>query len=157
MAGVNRRRRLLACYLLLCDISRRRRRENIEESIGFGYGLCRPNFRPIISQTFSLVLLFLILRKFVIKTIVLLYFFNICRGVIRVACRHFEARIWTWSKQSGASFPNASVASIVWARFSFKIRDRLRVFSSCLCRKDRTWVYLGRLIAPVARIVLSDR
>ena len=40
MAGVNRRRRLLACYLSRCDILRRRRRENIEESIGFGYGLC---------------------------------------------------------------------------------------------------------------------
>ena len=37
MAAVNRRRRLLACYLLLRDILRRRReRENIEESIGFG-------------------------------------------------------------------------------------------------------------------------
>ena len=37
----------------------------------------------------------IILRQFVTKTFVSLYFFNNCRGVILVACRHFEARIWT--------------------------------------------------------------
>ena len=54
-------------------------------------------------------------------------------------------------------YPNASVASIVWTRFRLKICDRLRVFSGRLCRKDRTRVYLGRLIVSVARIFLSDR
>ena len=52
---------------------------------------------------------------------------------------------------------NASVASIVRTRFPLKISDRLRVFSGRLCRKDRTGVYLRRLIVSVARIVLSDR
>jgi len=42
-------------------------------------------------------------------------------------------------------------------RFPLKISDRLRVFSGRLCRKDRTRVYLGRLIVSVARIFLSDR
>ena len=97
MAGVNRRR-LLACYLILCDILRRRRRENIEGSIGFGYGLCSKTeflanrFRDVFSGSSVLI----ILRQ--------LYFFNKCRGVIRVACRHFEARTWTRSKQSSASW-----------------------------------------------------
>ena len=105
MAGVNRRR-LLACCLILCDILRRRRRENIEGSIGFGYGLCSKTeflanrFQDVFSGSSVLI----ILRQFVIKTFVPLYFFNKCRGVIRVACRHFEARIWTRSKQSSASW-----------------------------------------------------
>ena len=106
MAGVYRRRRLLACYLILCDILRRRRRENIEESIGFGYGLCSKTeflanrFQDVFSGSSFLI----ILRQFVIKTFVSLYFFNKCRGVIRVARRHVKARIWTRSKQSSASW-----------------------------------------------------
>ena len=106
MAGVNRRRRLLACYLIRCDILRRIRRKNIEESIGFGCGLCSKTeflanrFPDVFSGSSSLI----ILRQFVIKTFVSLYFFNKCRGVIRVACHHFEERIWTRSKQSSASW-----------------------------------------------------
>ena len=92
MAGVNRRRRLLAYYLIRCDILRRRR-ENIEESIGFGSmtEFLANRFLDVFSGSSFLI----ILRQFVIKTFVSLYFFNKCRGVIRVACHHFEERIWT--------------------------------------------------------------
>ena len=57
-------------------------------------------YRDVFSGSSVLI----ILRQFVIKTFVPLYFFNKCRGVIRVACRHFEARTWTRSKQSSASW-----------------------------------------------------
>ena len=158
MAGANRRR-LLACYLI---ILRRRRRRNIEGSIGFGYGLCSKTeflanrFRDVFSGSSVLI----ILRQFVVKTFVPLYFFNKCIGVIRVACRHFEARTWTRSKQSSASWDMSQRFCRFYRLNPVSIKkksDRLRVISGRLCRKDRTRVYLGRLIVFVARIVLSDR
>ena len=86
------------------DILRRRRKENIEGSIGFGLRsnteFLANRFRDVFSGSSVLI----ILRQFVIKTFVPLYFFNKCRDVIRAACRHFEARTWTRSKQSSASW-----------------------------------------------------
>ena len=81
MAAVKQRRLLLACYLLLREILRRRRRENIKESMGFGYGICSKteflanHFPSVFSGSYNTP--------------------KLCYKDIRVACRHFEACIWT--------------------------------------------------------------
>ena len=129
MAAVNRRTRLLACYLLLRFILRRRREREHRRKHRFWVRPIFPSrprrhafhFLQIACITSANVLILLlgflcskteflanrfsgvfsgssvliILRKFVIKTFIPLYFFHKCRGVIRVACRHFEACIWT--------------------------------------------------------------
>ena len=130
MAAVNRRTRLLACYLLLRVILRRRRerehrRKHRPRRNAFHFlqivCMCITGANVLIlllgflcSETeflanrfpgvFSGSSVLIILRKFVIKTFIPLYSFHKCRGVIRVACPHFEACICTWSKQSGASW-----------------------------------------------------
>ena len=88
-----------------------------EESIGFGYGFCSKTeflanrFPDVFSGSSFLI----ILRQFGIKTFVSLYFFNKCRGVIRVARRHLK-RVYGREVNNQVLHgicPNASVASIV--------------------------------------------
>ena len=91
----------VACFsVLFCD---EEEREKIERKHRFWV-------RPIYGSS-----VLIILRKFVIKTFIPLYFFHKCRGVIRVACRHLK-RVYGREVSNQVHHgicPDASVASIV--------------------------------------------
>ena len=127
MAAVNRRRRLLACYVLLKKKGERKSKEtsvlgstNLSEPRRERLGIFHTLVQEMKIRRFSRSSVFIIFTKFVfvVETLIALYFFHKRWGtsrVTRVGSGHFEQR----NKQQfhHGIWPIASVARIVWTGF----------------------------------------